>query len=149
VLINDNETAKVLSGKKIPINVIDKSGNLVTEFFDVAVSLKVTPQIIPGGDVMLTLNPEVSDLSGEATVAGGIIILTSEVSTTLIARDGETVVIGGVIRSKDGMVDRRVPLLHAIPLFGRLFSYQAKTLDKTEILVFVTPRVIPAKMAVK
>ncbi len=149
VLINDNESAKVLSGKKIPINRLDQSGNIITEFFDVAVKLTVTPQIIPGGDVMMTLNPEVSDLSGEATVSGGIIVLTSEVNTTLLAQDGETVVIGGVIRSKEGELTRRVPLLHAIPLFGKLFSYSAKTLDKSEILVFVTPRVIPPKMATK
>jgi len=149
VLINDNESAEILSGKKIPINVLDEAGNLVTEFFDVAVRLRVTPHINPDNDVLMTLNPEVSDLSGEATVSGGVIILTSEVSTTLLVEDGETVVIGGVIRSKDGIVERRVPLLNAIPLFGRLFSYQAKTLDKTEIMVFVTPHVIPARVATK
>ncbi|MBU1983599.1 hypothetical protein KJ815_04215, partial [bacterium] len=149
VLINDNESAEILSGKKIPINVLDEAGNLVTELFDVAVKLRVTPHINPDGDVLMSLNPEVSDLSGEATVSGGIIILTSQVSTTLLVHDGETVVIGGVIRSKDGLVERRVPLLHAIPLFGRLFSYQAKTLDKTEIMVFVTPHVIPARVATK
>jgi type IV pilus assembly protein PilQ len=149
VLINDNEEAKILSGKRIPINVLDKSGNLVTQFYDVAVRLTVTPHINPDNDVLMALNPEVSDLSGEATVAGGIIILTSEVNTTLMVKDGETVVIGGVIRSKDGTLDRKVPLLNAIPLFGRLFSYSVKTLDKTEILVFVTPHVIPAKIAMK
>jgi type IV pilus assembly protein PilQ len=149
VLINDNEEAQILSGKRIPINVLDKAGNLVTQFFDVAVKLNVTPHINPDNDVMMLLNPEVSDLSGEATVAGGIIILTSSVNTTLLVKDGETVVIGGVIRSKEGKVERKVPLLHAIPLFGRLFSYSAKTLDKTEILVFVTPHVIPARTAAK
>jgi type IV pilus assembly protein PilQ len=149
VLINDNEEARILSGKKIPINVLDQAGNLVTQFFDVAVRLTVTPHINPDKEVLMALNPEVSDLSGEATVAGGIIILTSEVNTTLLVKDGETVVIGGVIRSKDGKVERKVPLLNAIPLFGRLFSYSAKTLDKTEILVFVTPHVIPATVAKK
>lgn len=149
VLINDNEQAVVMSGKRIPINVLDKAGNLVTEFYDVAVKLTVTPHINPKNEVLMTLNPEVSELSGEATVSGGIIILTSEVNTTLLVKDGETVVIGGVIRSKDGMLERRVPLLHAIPLFGRLFSYTAKTVDKTEILVFVTPHVIPINVATK
>jgi type IV pilus assembly protein PilQ len=149
VLINDNEEAQILSGKRLPINVLDKAGNLVTQFFDVAIKLNVTPHINPDNDVLMALNPEVSDLSGEATVAGGIIILTSSVNTTLLVRDGETVVIGGVIRSKEGKVERKVPLLNAIPLFGRLFSYSAKTLDKTEILVFVTPHVIPARTAVK
>jgi type IV pilus assembly protein PilQ len=149
VLINDNEQASILSGKKIPINVLDQAGNLVTQFFDVAVRLTVTPHVNPNNEVLMTLNPEVSDLSGEATVNGGIIILTSELNTTLLVKDGETVVIGGVIRSKDGSVDRKVPLLHAIPLFGRLFSYSVKTLDKTEILVFVTPHVIPAGVALR
>ncbi|MCX6600386.1 MAG: hypothetical protein NT025_02345 [bacterium] len=147
VLINDNEQATILSGKKIPINVLDQAGNLVTQFFDVAVKLTVAPHINPNNEVLMTLNPVVSELSGEATVTGGIIILTSEVNTTLLVKDGETVVIGGVIRSKDGHVERKVPLLHAIPLFGRLFSYSVKTLDKTEILVFVTPHVIPAGVA--
>jgi type IV pilus assembly protein PilQ len=147
VLINDNEQAKIMSGKKIPINVLDQAGNLVTQFFDVAVKLTVTPHINPDNEVLMSLNPEVSDLSGEATVTGGIIILTSEVSTTLLVKDGETVVIGGVIRSKNGSVEKKVPLLHAIPLFGRLFSYSAKTVDKTEILVFVTPHVVPANVA--
>jgi type II secretory pathway component GspD/PulD (secretin) len=149
VLINDNEQARILSGKRIPINVLDKAGNLVTQFYDVAVRLTVTPHVNPDGNVMMALNPEVSDLSGEATVAGGIIILTSEVNTTLLAKDGETVVIGGVIRSKDGKVERRVPLLNAVPILGRLFSYTAKTVDKTEILVFVTPHIVPLKIATK
>lgn len=149
VLINDNESATITSGKRIPINKIDESGNIVTEFYDVAVKLNVTPHINPNNEVLMTLNPEVADLSGEATVAGGIIILTSEVKTTLLVKDGETVVIGGVIRSKEGTLNRRVPLLHAIPLFGRLFDYEVETSDKSEILVFVTPRVIPADMAKK
>ena len=149
VLINDNEEATVLSGKRIPINILDRAGNLVTEFFDVAVKLSVTPHINPKNEVMMSLKPEVSELSGESTVAGGVIILTSAVSTTLLVRDGETVVIGGVIRSKDGVVERRIPVLHAIPLFGRLFSYSAKTMDKTEIVVFVTPHVIPVEMTEK
>jgi type IV pilus assembly protein PilQ len=147
VLINDNEQATILSGKKIPINVLDQAGNLVTQFFDVAVKLTVEPHINPNNEVLMALNPVVSDLSGEATVTGGLIILTSEVNTTLLVKDGETVVIGGVIRSKDGHVERKVPLLHAIPLLGHLFKYSAKTLDKTELLVFVTPHVIPAGVA--
>lgn len=149
VLINDNEQATIISGKRIPINTLDLSGNLVTRFYDVAVKLNVTPHINPNSEVLMTLNPEVADLSGESTVAGGIIILTSEVRTTLLVKDGETIVIGGVIRSKEGSTDRRVPLLHAIPLFGRLFEYTVDTEDKSEILVFVTPHVIPAEMASK
>jgi type IV pilus assembly protein PilQ len=149
VMINDNETATILSGKKIPLNILDEAHNVVTQLFDVAVKLIVTPHINPNNEVVMTLNPEVSDLSGEATVAGGIIILTSSVTTTLLVKDNETVVIGGVMRSKEGKLEHKVPLLNAIPLFGRLFTYSANTKDKTEILVFVTPHVIPPTMASK
>lgn len=149
VLINDNDQATILSGKKIPINVLDEAGNIVTEFFDVAVKLNVTPHVNPDNEVLMTLNPEVSELSGESTVTGGVVILTSSVNTTLLVKNGQTVVIGGVIRSKEGVLDRRVPLLHAIPLFGQLFKFESRTLDKTELLVFVTPRVVPANIASK
>ncbi|MFH1011772.1 MAG: type II and III secretion system protein, partial [bacterium] len=149
VLISDNETATILSGKKIPINTVDQAGNIVTEFYDVAVKLQVTPHINPNNQVLMDLHPEVSDLSGEATVSGGIIILTSEIMTKLLVDDGQTVVIGGVLRSKKDNLERRIPLLHAIPLVGRIFIYTSTTHDKTEIMIFVTPRVIPAKMAQK
>lgn len=149
VLISDNETAIIISGKQIPINTLDQAGNIVTKFYDVAVKLEVTPHINPNNQVLMDLRPEVSDLSGEATVAGGVIILTSRISTKLLVDDGETVVIGGVIRSKKDDVERRIPLLHAIPLIGRIFTYSSTILDKSEIIIFVTPRVIPAKMAQK
>ena len=149
VLISDNETATILSGKKIPINTINLAGNIITKFYDVAVKLTVTPHINPNNQVLMDLHPEVSDLSGEATVSGGIIILTSEIITKLLVDDGETVVIGGVVRSKKEETERRIPLLHAIPLLGRLFTYNFETLDKTEIMIFVTPHVIEAKVAQK
>ncbi len=149
VLISDNETATILSGKKIPINRIDMAVNIITEFYDVAVKLNVTPHINPNNQVLMNLHPEVSDLSGEATVSGGIIILTSEIKTKLLVDDGQTVVIGGVVRSKKEETERRIPLLHAIPLLGRLFKYNFETLDKTEIMIFVTPHVIEAKVAQK
>ncbi len=149
VLISDNETAVILSGKKIPINTVDQAGNIITELYDVAVKLQVMPHINPNNQVLMDLHPEVSDLSGEATVSGGIIILTSEIMTKLLVDDGQTVVIGGVMRSKKDRLERRVPLLHAVPLVGRLFTYTSETLDKTEIMIFVTPRVVPAKMTEK
>ena len=146
VLIADNSQAVILSGKRIPITTLDRSGNLVTTFYDVAVKLTVTPHINPNKQIMLELTPEVSDLSSEATVSGGIIILTSSVTTKLLVNNGDTAVIGGVIRSKDDKLERRVPLLHAIPLLGNLFRYTSTSLDKTEIMIFVTPKIVPVDM---
>ncbi len=115
VLIADNEEAVILSGKRIPITTLDRSGNLITTFYDIAVKLTVTPHINPNQQIMMELKPEVSDLSTEATVSGGIIILTSSVSTKLMVNNGDTAVIGGVIRSKESTLERRIPLLHSIP----------------------------------
>jgi type IV pilus assembly protein PilQ len=147
VLIADNSQAIILSGKRIPIQTLDRSGNLVTTFYDVAVKLTVTPHINPNKQIMLELTPEVSDLSSEATVSGGLIILTSSVTTKLLVNNGDTAVIGGVIRSKDDKLERHVPLLHAIPLLGNLFRYTSTSLDKTEIMIFVTPKIVPVDMA--
>ena len=147
VLISDNETATIISGKQIPINTLDQAGNIITKFYDIAVKLRVTPHINPNNQVLMDLRPEVSDLSGEATVTGGVIILTSQIETKLLVDNGETVVIGGVIRSKKDDVERRVPLLHAIPLIGRIFTYNSSIHEKSELLIFVTPRVVEAKMA--
>ena len=146
VLIADNSQAIILSGKRIPITTLDRSGNLVTTFYDVAVKLTVIPHINPNKQIMLELTPEVSDLSSEATVSGGIIILTSSVTTKLLVNNGDTAVIGGVIRSKDDKLERKIPLLHAIPLLGHLFRYTSVSLDKTEIVIFVTPKIVPVNM---
>jgi type IV pilus assembly protein PilQ len=86
-------------------------------------------------------------LSNEATVSGGIIILTSSVTTKLLVNNGETAVIGGVIRSKESKLEKKVPLLHAIPLLGNLFRYSSISNDNTEIMVFVTPKIVPVEMA--
>lgn len=147
VLIADNEEAVILSGKRIPITTLDRSGNLITTFYDIAVKLTVTPHINPNQQIMMELKPEVSDLSTEATVSGGIIILTSSVSTKLMVNNGDTAVIGGVIRSKESTLERRVPLLHSIPLLGHLFRYRSKNIDNTEIMIFVTPTIVPVEMA--
>jgi type IV pilus assembly protein PilQ len=147
VLIADNEEAEILSGKRIPITTLDQAGNLITTFYDVAVKLTVTPHINPNKQIMMELTPEVSDLSTQATVSGGIIILTSSVNTKLLVNNGETAVIGGVIRDKQSTLEKGVPLLRSIPLLGYLFKYTGTNVDKTEIMVFVTPKIKPIEMA--
>lgn len=143
VAVADNEEAMILSGKKIPIITLDIAGNKIIKFYDVALQLTVRPHIIPNGEIMMELRPVVSDLSSEATVEGGIIILSSEVKTKLRVRDGETAVIGGIIKTKEGTVQRGIPFLSSIPLLGRLFKYQSTSKENVEIMIFITPRIIP------
>ena len=103
--------------------------------------------INPNKQIMMELVPEVSDLSTQATVSGGIIILTSSVNTKLLVNDGETAVIGGVIRSKQSTLKKGVPFLSSIPLLGYLFKYEGTNVDNTEIMIFVTPTIRPMEMA--
>lgn len=143
VAVADNEEAMILSGKRVPVITLDFAGNQIVRFYDVALKLTVRPHINPKNEIVMKLHPEISDLSSEATVQGGIIILSNEVTTKLRVRDGETAVIGGIIRTKESTVERGIPFLSSIPLLGRLFKYKSTTKDKVDIMIFITPRIIP------
>ncbi len=142
IAIIDNMTGSVLSGKQVPLTLKDADGNTYIQLYDIGVSLEVTPHINADNNVTLELNPVVSELSGEGT-AEQPIILTQEANTTLMIEDGATAVIGGIMRSKQSEVERRVPVLGYIPLLGRLlFTYTSNTTDSTELVIFVTPHII-------
>ncbi|MDO9575497.1 MAG: type IV pilus secretin PilQ [bacterium] len=143
VAVADNEEAMILSGKKVPVITLDFAGNQIVRFYDVAIKLTVRPHINPKNEIVMELHPEVSDLSSEATVQGGIIMLSSEVITKLRVRDGETAVIGGIVKTRESTVERGIPILSSIPLLGRLFKYKSTSKDNVEIMIFVTPRIIP------
>lgn len=145
IAVADNEEAMILSGKKVPVITLDMAGNKIVRFYDVALKFTVRPHINPNNEVVLELHPEVSDLSSEATVEGGIIILSNEIKTKLRVLDGETAVIGGVIRERESKVEKGIPFLSSIPLLGRLFKYSSISKDKVEIMIFVTPRIITAR----
>ena len=142
VRVLDNEEAKVLDGKKIPIITLDLAGNRVVKFYDVALKLQVIPHVTPDSSILLELHPELSDLSGEATAAGEPIILSSEVKTKLQVKDGETVVIGGILRDRTTTLKKGVPFLSSLPVIGRFFSYTAETRGKSELMIFVTPKLV-------
>ncbi len=145
VAVADNQEAMILSGKKVPVITMDMAGNRIIRFYDVALKFTVRPHINPNDEIVMELHPEVSDLSSEATVEGGIIILSNEVETQLRVRSGETAVIGGVIRERESKLEKGVPILSSIPLLGRLFKYSSTLRDQVEIVIFVTPRIIPVQ----
>jgi type IV pilus assembly protein PilQ len=145
IAVMDNQEAMVMSGKKIPVITLDMAGNKIMKFYDVALKLTVTPHINAENQIVLELYPEVSDISAEATPGGEVILLTDAAKTTLMVDDGETAVIGGVLREKEGEITRGIPILCKIPLLGRLFKSKAKSKYKSELLVFVTPHIIPVQ----
>jgi type IV pilus secretin PilQ/predicted competence protein len=138
----DNKEARIIVGKKIPLVVSDEAGNAVTELTTIGIKLTVVPHINQDDRITLDLTPEVSDLSSQATVQGGIVIVTAEASTRVIVQNGQTAVIGGLVRTNDGSVERGVPLLMDIPLVGNLFKQSSKVREQRELLIFVTPKII-------
>ena len=140
----NNRTARILVGKKIPLIVLDEAGNAVTELVTIGITLLVTPHINDNNRITLDLHPEVSDLAAQATVQGGVIINTSEADTRVMVENGETVVIGGLIRANETVLVRGVPILKDIPLLGSFFRNSTKVTEKRELLIFVTPRILNA-----
>ncbi|MFH1277464.1 MAG: secretin N-terminal domain-containing protein [Candidatus Eisenbacteria bacterium] len=138
----DNQEAWILVGKKIPLIVSDPSGNPITELTTIGIQMTVTPHVHKNGNVTLDLHPEVSDLSSQATVQGGIIIVTSEASTRVMVENGSTAVIGGLIRSNKSQAGLGVPFLRDIPLLGRFFSSSSDVDEQRELLIFVTPTIV-------
>ena len=138
----DNKEAKIIVGKKIPLVVSDEAGNAITQLTTIGIKLTVKPHINQDGRVTLDLAPEVSDLSAQATVQGGIVIVTSEASTRVIVEDGQTAVIGGLIRTNESDVERGVPVLMDIPVVGHLFKSSNKVKEERELLIFVTPKIV-------
>jgi type IV pilus assembly protein PilQ len=140
----DNREAKILVGQKIPLIVQDVAGNAVTQLQTIGIQLKVTPHLTADKRIVMDLHPEVSDLSSQSTVQGGVIINTSEADTRVMVDDGQTAVIGGLIRTNEGKIRQGVPLLMNIPVLGFLFSNTSTAKTQRELVIFVTPKLIPA-----
>jgi type IV pilus assembly protein PilQ len=138
----NNREASVVVGKQIPLIVQDFAGNAVTQMTTIGIKLSVTPHINVGNKITMDVHPEVSDLAAQATVQGGIIINTTMADTRVMVNDGETAVIGGLIRSNESTTKRGIPILMDIPLIGMLFRSSSTTQAKRELLIFVTPKIL-------
>jgi type IV pilus assembly protein PilQ len=138
----DNREAKIVVGQKIPLIVQDVAGNSVSQLQTIGIQLKVTPHLTEDKKIIMDLHPEVSDLASQSTVQGGIIINTSEADTRVMVEDGQTAVIGGLIRTNDGHVRSGVPMLKDLPLVGMLFRSDNIVKQNRELIIFVTPKLI-------
>jgi len=138
----NNREARILVGQEIPLVVQDEAGNAITELKKIGIELRVTPYINQGDLITLDLHPEVSDLASQSSGSGGIIINTSEADTRVMVKDGETAVIGGMVRQNETEVVRGVPVLSQIPVVGGIFRSKSKSDAKRELVIFVTPRIV-------
>ena len=138
----DNREAKIVVGQKIPLIVQDVAGNPVSQLQTIGIQLRVTPHLTQDKKIIMDLHPEVSDLSAQSTVQGGIIINTSEADTRVMVEDGQTAVIGGLIRTNESTVRRGLPYLKDLPLLGALFRSNSNVRQNRELIIFVTPRLV-------
>ncbi len=143
----DNREAKILVGAKIPLIVADEAGNAITQLTTVGIQMRVTPHVNSDKTITLDMHPEVSELSQQATVQGGVIINTSEADTRVIVDDGETAVIGGLMRNVDSEIKTGIPILQDLPGLGWMFRNTNKSNDKRELIIFVTPRLIASDVS--
>ena len=137
----DNREASILVGKEIPLIVADEAGNPITELTKIGIMLRVVPHVNADKTITLDLHPEVSELQSESTAQGGVIISTSEADTRVVVRNGETAVIGGLIKKVKADLRRGVPILKDIPI-GGLFSSNSTADKKQELVIFVTPTIV-------
>jgi len=155
VMAADNQQARILIGQSFPfvtgsnvtqgITVVPTVTNTI-DYRDIGVQLRVTPKINPDGTVIMRVVPEVSSvLATSVEVATGVNAVAfnvQTVETTIIAQDGETVAIGGMISKRNDKQENKVPWWGDLPGIGSLFRYRTQFKTKTELIVILTPHIV-------
>lgn len=147
VITADQLKATIEQGTELPYQVATSSGATSLAFRKANLKLDVTPQITPDGNVILDVDVN-KDSVGQATLQG-FAIDTKHVKTQVLIENGGTVVIGGIYIQQDRDTVTQVPLLGDIPVLGNLFKTKTRTNDKTELLIFLTPKIINDKVVLR
>lgn len=140
VLTTDKQKAKIMSGTQIAYQEAAASGATSTSWVEAALSLEVTPNITPEGRIGMDLNIE----NGRPiqAVDGSVAIEKDSIQTNVIVDDGQTVVLGGVFKNTSGNTVNKVPFLGDLPYVNRLFKKTVKVDNKSELLIFITPKLV-------
>nr|WP_246312140.1 type IV pilus secretin PilQ [Aquabacterium terrae] len=140
VITSDQTKAVIEQGEEIPYQVATSSGATSIQFKKASLKLEVTPQITPEGSVIMNLDVA-KDSRGELTTAGPA-INTKHAQTQVLVENGGTVVIGGIFTQNDRTDVSKVPFLGDVPILGHLFRNTTRISDKTELLIFITPKIV-------
>jgi type IV pilus assembly protein PilQ len=140
VITADQVQAVVEAGEELPYQQATSSGATSVSFQKAQIRLQVTPQITPEGNVILDV--EVNKDSVGRSTSAGFAIDTKHIKTTALVENGGTVVLGGLFQQTETNTVDKVPFLGDIPFLGNLFKNSTKVLNRTELLIFITPRII-------
>ena len=147
VITADQLKATIEQGTELPYQTATSSGATALSFRKANLKLEVIPQITPDGNVILDVDVN-KDSVGQNT-ASGLAIDTKHVKTQVLIENGGTVVIGGIYIQEDRDTINKVPVLGDIPVMGNLFKSTSRKNAKTELLIFLTPKVLSDKLAVR
>ncbi len=147
VVTADQQKALIEQGEELPYQVATSSGATSLQFRKANLKLEVTPQVTPEGNVILDVDVT-KDSVGRATTAG-FAINTKHVKTQVLVENGGTVVIGGIFEQLDREDVTKVPWLGDLPYLGYLFKTRTLTTSKTELLIFLTPKVVTDRTAAR
>ncbi|MFV3316332.1 type IV pilus secretin PilQ [Pseudomonas sp. BNK-43-a] len=142
VVTADKETARILKGTEVPYQQSSKSGATSVAFREASLSLEVTPQITPDGKVIMAVRVTKDEPDYVNALNDVPPIRKNEVNAKVRVADGETIVIGGVYSTSHNNVVDKVPFLGDLPYVGRLFRRDVLQEKKSELLVFLTPRIM-------
>ena len=147
VITADQNEAIIEQGTELPYQVATSSGATSIQFRKANLKLQVKPQITPEGSVIMTLDIN-KDSVGQATTQG-FAIDTKHVKTEVLVENGGTVVIGGIFTQNESTDINKVPLLGDVPYVGALFRNTTKVATKTELLIFITPKIVTERAAAR
>lgn len=151
LVVSNNETAFIKDGKDVPYQQATASGAASVAFQEAVLELQVTPQIAPDGNIVmevLVTKNSVGASSGKTSTGEDLppIINKREVTTKVMVKDSETVVIGGIYTKEQAETRNKIPFLGDIPYLGYLFSYTKIEDRDAELLIFITPKIIESKV---
>ena len=152
ILTTDNQKAEIMVGENIPFvtgqsQTAATGGQILSQIDrrDVGISLKITPQITSEDNVRLDVYQEISDITTTPGLNPNIVgpsTTKRAATTTVVVRDRQTMVIGGLIQDKVNSTTSKVPLLGDIPILGWLFKYNTTTVQKVNLMIFITPYIV-------
>lgn len=149
IVTADQVEALIEQGVELPYQQATSSGATSVSFRKANLALKVKPQITPDGRVNLTVDVNKDSPNTQIATGAGVAIDTKHVKTEVLVDNGGTVVIGGIYTQDERNITTRVPVLGDIPYVGFLFKHNEKRDNKTELLVFITPKIISESLSMR